>query len=324
MYIEKNSKIFIAGHRGMVGSAILRQFQSAGYSNIVTRTHKELDLTIQKDVYEFLEKEKPDAIIDAAAKVGGILANNTYRADFLHHNIAIQSNLIWGAHLHNVKSFIFLGSSCIYPKACPQPIKEEYLLSGPLEETNRPYALAKIHGIDLIDSLNKQYNRSYVSIMPCNLYGPNDNYDPNNSHVIPGLIRKFFNAEKEKSSELIVWGSGTPLREFLHCDDLASAVLKTASLSLEELKNTFISYPGARSFLNVGSGEEISIQKLAELLKELFSYHGKLTFDSTKPDGTLRKVMDSTQFKRTGWKPSTSLKDGLKDTIAQLRNLKLF
>lgn len=312
-FLDKQSKIFIAGHRGMVGSAVFKKLKEAGFENIVTKSRSELDLLNQDLVYSFLNKEKPDLVIDAAAKVGGIVSNNTYRADFIYQNLTMQNHLIWGSHLANIKRVIFLGSSCIFPKECPQPIKEEYLLTSSLEETNRPYALAKICGIELIDCLNTQYGRRYLSLMPCNLYGPGDNYDPENSHVIPGLIRKFMKAVMSKDSEVEIWGSGTPKREFLHSYDLAQAVLKVALASNDFVENL----NPYRSFLNVGSGAEVSIRELAELISKILNFKGNVTFNSSKPDGTMRKVLDSTRFKNSGWKSEIDLEKGLVDVIKE-------
>jgi GDP-L-fucose synthase len=312
-FLDKQSKIFIAGHRGMVGSAVFKKLKEAGFVNIVTKARSELDLLNQDLVYSFLKKEKPDLVIDAAAKVGGIVSNNTYRADFIYQNLTIQNNLIWGSHLANIQRFIFLGSSCIFPKECSQPIKEEYLLTSNLEETNRPYALAKICGIEMVDCLNKQYGRQYVSLMPCNLYGPGDNYDPENSHVIPGLIRKFMKAVMSESSELEIWGTGNPKREFLHSYDLAKAVVKVVQSS----DDFILELDPHRSFLNVGSGVEVSVCELAETISKIFSYKGKIVFNSSKPDGTMRKVLDSSRFKKSGWKAEIDLEKGLKDVIEE-------
>ncbi|MEI7488336.1 MAG: GDP-L-fucose synthase [Chryseobacterium sp.] len=316
-FLDKQSKIFIAGHRGMVGSAVFKKLKEAGFVNIVTKARNELDLLNQDLVYSFLKKEKPDLVIDAAAKVGGIVSNNTYRADFIYQNLTIQNNLIWGSHLANIQRLIFLGSSCIFPKECPQPIKEEYLLTSILEETNRPYALAKICGLELIDCLNKQYGRRYLSLMPCNLYGPGDNYDPENSHVIPGLIRKFMKAVMSEASEIEIWGSGNPKREFLHSYDLAKAVVKVVQSS----DDFILELDPHRSFLNVGSGSEVSIRELAEKISKIFNYRGKILFNSSKPDGTMRKVLDSTRFRKSGWKAEMDLEKGLIDVIEEQRLL---
>ncbi|MDA0345454.1 MAG: GDP-L-fucose synthase [Proteobacteria bacterium] len=297
--ISKDSKVYIAGHRGMVGSACWRLFKKRGYHNLIGKTSKELDLRNQNDVYNYLEQEQPDVIIDAAARVGGILANNTYPYEFLMDNMLIQNNLIKTAHELDIKKFIFLGSSCIYPKMAPQPIKEEYLLSGPLEETNQWYAIAKISAVKLIEALRKQYNRDYVSLMPTNLYGPGDNYDLETSHVLPAMIRKFHEAKLNDHSDVVLWGSGNPKREFLHVDDLAEAVVFSIENTLEE------------SLYNVGSGEEISIKELALLIQETVGHKGEIIWDNNKPDGTPRKLMDSSQINHLGWFSKTNLKVGI-------------
>ncbi|MEK8085895.1 GDP-L-fucose synthase [Aquabacterium sp. A3] len=297
--MQSNAKIFVAGHRGMVGSALVRRLQSAGYSNVITRSRQELDLLSQQAVHEFLQSEKPDYLFIAAAKVGGIQANNTYRADFLYQNLVIEANLIHGAHLAGVQRLMFLGSSCIYPKLAPQPLKEEYLLTGPLEPTNEPYAIAKIAGIKLAEAYNHQYGRQYTSAMPTNLYGPNDNYDLNNSHVLPALIRKAHEAKQRGDSELVVWGTGTPLREFLHADDLADACV-------------FLMEKGFDGpLINVGCGSDVSIRELAELVVKVVGFEGRLTFDTSKPDGTPRKLMDVGQLTSLGWTPRIGLEEGI-------------
>ena len=300
--ISKESKIYIAGHRGMVGSACWRLLKKRGYHNLIGKTSKELDLRNQSKAYEFLEKEKPTVIIDAAARVGGILANNTYPYEFLMDNMLIQNNLIKTAHELDIKKFIFLGSSCIYPKMAPQPLKEEYLLTGPLEETNQWYAIAKISGIKLIEALRKQYSRDYVSLMPTNLYGPGDNYDHETSHVLPAMIRKFHEAKLDNHSVVNLWGTGTPKREFLHVDDLAQAVLFSIENTLEI------------SLYNVGSGKEVSIKELAHLIQEIVGHNGEIIWDSSKPDGTPRKLMDSDLINSKGWKSNTDLVEGIKKT----------
>ena len=297
--ISKDSKIYIAGHRGMVGSACWRLFKSKGYTNLIGRTSEELDLRDQKAVAEFFQKEQPKAVIDAAAKVGGILANDTYPYEFLLYNMQIQNNLIQAAHEHDIKKFIFLGSSCIYPKMASQPLKEEYLLKGPLEETNQWYAIAKISGIKLIEALRKQYSRDYVSLMPTNLYGPGDNYDLETSHVLPAMLRKFHEAKENNHAPVTIWGSGTPLREFLHVDDLAKAVVFSMENTLEE------------SLYNVGSAEEISIKELALLIQETVGHKGEIIWDNSKPDGTPRKLMDSGQINHLGWFSKINLKVGI-------------
>ncbi len=301
--MEKTSKIYVAGHKGMVGSAIVRKLQVEGYTNLVLRTSTELDLRNQSQVENFFASEKPKYVFLAAAKVGGIMANNTYRADFLYENLMIESNVIHQCYVHKVKKLLFLGSSCIYPKLAPQPLKEESLLSGYLEETNEPYAIAKIAGIKLCESYRIQYGCDFISAMPTNLYGPNDNYDLNTSHVIPALIKKFLDASKKGEQSVEVWGSGKPLREFMHVDDLANA-------SLFLMK----SYSGLQ-FVNVGIGADLSIAELASLIKELTGYKGEMIFNSSKPDGTPRKLMDVSKLTSLGWKPTITLRDGLKRVI---------
>jgi GDP-L-fucose synthase len=297
--MQHNAKIFVAGHRGMVGSAIVRRLQSAGYSQVITRSRQELDLLNQQAVHDFLQAEKPDYIFIAAAKVGGIQANNTYRADFLYQNLVIEANLIHGAHLAGVQRLMFLGSSCIYPKLAPQPLKEEYLLTGPLEPTNEPYAIAKIAGIKLAEAYKQQYGREYTSAMPTNLYGPNDNYDLNNSHVLPALIRKAHEAKQRGDAELVVWGTGTPLREFLYADDLADACV-------------FLMEKGFDGpLINVGCGTDVSIRELAERVVKVVGFEGRLTFDTSKPDGTPRKLMDVSLLNSLGWQPKVGLDEGI-------------
>ncbi len=303
--MEKGSKIYVAGHRGMVGSAIVRKLQAEGFRNLVVRSSSELDLRNQAAVETFFEKEKPEYVFLAAAKVGGILANNTYRADFLYDNLMIESNVIHQSFVHKVKKLLFLGSSCIYPKLAPQPLKEEYLLSGFLEATNEPYAIAKIAGIKLCENYRTQYGCDFISAMPTNLYGPNDNYDLKNSHVIPALLSKFHNAAETNAATVEVWGSGKPLREFLHVDDLA-----TACLHLME------NYSGLE-FVNIGSGKEISIGDLARLIAKLTGFKGKIIFDSSKPDGTPRKLMDISKLERMGWSPTISLERGLAEVLKE-------
>lgn len=297
--MQVDAKIYIAGHRGMVGSAIIRALNNQGFSNIVTRTSKELDLRNQAAVADFFEKEQPKIVVDAAAKVGGIHANNTYRADFLYDNLAIQNNIIYSAWKYKVEKLLFLGSSCIYPKLAPQPLKEDYLLSGFLEPTNEPYAIAKIAGIKMCEAYRDQYGCNFISAMPTNLYGPNDNYHPENSHVLPAMIRKFHEAKLNNSTSVEIWGDGTPLREFLYADDLADALVYLL-LNYNE-----------KQFVNVGSGEEITIKDLALTVKKVVGYTGELTFDSTKPNGTPRKLMDSGRLFATGWKPKTTLEHGI-------------
>ena len=306
--INKDSKIYIAGHRGMVGSACWRALEDAGYTNIIGKSSKELDLRDQKEVKDFLESEKPYAIIDAAAKVGGILANDTYPYEFLMDNMLIQNNLIRSAHELDIHKFIFLGSSCIYPKLAPQPLKEEYLLTGPLEPTNEWYAIAKISGVKLIESLRKQYGRDYVSLMPTNLYGPGDNFDLNSSHVLPAMIRKFHEAKIKSKKQVVLWGSGTPFREFLYVDDLADCV----KYLLE--KNSI------DSLYNVGSGKDLTILELAEKVKSVINYDVNILWDESKPDGTPRKLLDSEKIKRLGWKPKVNLETGIAKTYNYFKN----
>ena len=297
--MNKEAKIYIAGHRGMVGSAIHRKLTSLGYSNIVTRTSAELDLRIQERVNEFFEAERPAYVFLAAAKVGGILANNTYRADFIYENIMIQSNIIHSSYATGVKKLMFLGSSCIYPKLAPQPLKEDYLLTGLLEPTNEPYAIAKIAGIKMCDAYRSQYGCDFISVMPTNLYGPNDNYDHQNAHVLPSLVRKFHEAKINNAPEVSIWGSGSPKREFLHADDLADACVF--------LMNTY----SDEGLVNIGTGEDISISDLALMIKDVVGYEGAIVYDATKPDGTPRKLMDVTKLSGLGWKYTISLKKGL-------------
>ena len=297
--ITLDSKIYIAGHNGMVGSACKRALEAKGYKNIIGFSSKELDLRDQSAVFKMLEREKPKAIIDAAAKVGGILANSTYPYEFLIDNMLIQNNLIRAAHELDIPKFIFLGSSCIYPKMAPQPLKEEYLLTGPLEGTNQWYAIAKISGVKLIEALREQYNRDYVSLMPTNLYGPGDNYDLQTSHVLPAMLRKFYEAKENNHVDVLLWGTGTPKREFLHVDDLANAVIFALENKLEE------------SIYNVGSGTEISIAGLAELIQGITGHKGSIVWDQTKPDGTKRKLMDSSKIIKLGWNSEITLNQGV-------------
>ncbi len=298
--MEKNAKIYIAGHRGMVGSAIFRKLQKEGYTNIVTRTSAELDLRVQQDVADFFASEKPDYVFLAAAKVGGIVANNTYRADFLYENLQIQNNIIHSAYINKVKKLMFLGSSCIYPKLAPQPLKEEYLLTGPLEPTNEPYAIAKIAGIKMCDAYRAQYGCNYISVMPTNLYGYNDNYHPENSHVLPALIRRFHEAKVQNLPDVTIWGTGSPKREFLFADDLAEACYYLMQNYDEE------------GLVNIGTGEDISIKDLALLVKDIIGYPGEIKFDTTRPDGTPRKLMDVTKLHSKGWKHTIELHEGIK------------
>jgi GDP-L-fucose synthase len=299
--MEFNSKIYVAGHRGMVGSAILKDLEKRGFKNIVVRNSSELNLIDQMAVADFFESEKPEYVFLAAAKVGGIVANNRDRADFLYENILIQSNVIHQSYKTGVKKLLFLGSTCIYPKLAPQPLKEEYLLTGLLEETNEPYAIAKIAGIKMCDAYRKQYKCNFISVMPTNLYGLNDNYDLENSHVLPALLRKFHEAKLNQDEEVVVWGSGTPLREFLHATDMANACVYLMQNYDEE------------GFVNIGTGKEISIAELALLIKEIVGFEGDIVFDATKPDGTPRKLADTAKLNNLGWKYSIELKDGIKE-----------
>jgi GDP-L-fucose synthase len=303
--MEQTAKIYIAGHRGMVGSGLERKLRKEGYNNIVTRTSSELDLRNQQAVNDFFEKEKPAYVILAAAKVGGIHANNTYRAEFIYDNLMIQANIIHAAYLNKVTKLLFLGSSCIYPKMAPQPLKEEYLLSGYLEPTNQPYAIAKITGIEMCDSYRAQYGCNYISAMPTNLYGTNDNYHPENSHVLPALIRRIVLAKKNNEPTVTIWGTGTPRREFLHVDDLADACFFLLQNYNEQ------------GLVNIGCGIDVSIKELAELIVTEVGYEGQLVFDTTKPDGTPRKLMDISKIKRLGWHPNIKLKDGIFRTIKE-------
>lgn len=304
--MNKSAKIFVAGHRGMVGSAICRRLQSGGYTNLITRTHSELDLLNQHAVHAFLREEQPDYIFIAAARVGGIHANNTYRADFIYQNLAIETNLIHGAHLAGVQDIMFLGSSCIYPRDCPQPMREEYLLTGPLEQTNEPYAIAKIAGIKLCEAYQQQHGRNYISVMPTNLYGPNDNYDLETSHVLPALIRKAHEAKIQGKEELVVWGSGKPRREFLFVDDLADACV-----FLMERQSDASDSNALPSLINIGCGEDLSIRELAETVMQGINLDAEISFDSSKPDGTPRKLLDTSRINQLGWRPRTSLREGV-------------
>jgi GDP-L-fucose synthase len=306
--MELTNKIYIAGHRGMVGSGLERKLRKEGYHNIIKRTSSELDLRNQQAVNDFFEKEKPAYVILAAAKVGGIHANNTYRAEFIYDNLMIEANIIHAAYLNKVTKLLFLGSSCIYPKMAPQPLKEEYLLSGYLETTNQPYAIAKIAGIEMCNSYRAQYGCNFISAMPTNLYGTNDNYHPENSHVLPALIRRIILAKKNNEPNVIIWGTGTPRREFLHVDDLADACYFL-------LKNY-----NEQGLVNIGCGTDISIKELAQLIVEVVGYKGNLIFDTTKPDGTPRKLMDITKINDLGWSPSIDLKSGLRKTILEVKD----
>ncbi len=298
--MDKSSKIYIAGHRGMVGSAIYRKLQKEGFTNFITRTSEVLDLRNQQQVADFFAEEKPDYIFLAAAKVGGIVANNTYRAEFLYDNLQIQNNIIHNAYLNGVKKLMFLGSSCIYPKMAPQPLKEEYLLTGPLEETNEPYAIAKIAGIKMCDAYRSQYGCNFISVMPTNLYGYNDNYHPENSHVLPALMRRFHEAKESNAPAVIIWGTGSPRREFLFADDLAEACYYLMQNYNE---------PG---LVNIGTGEDITIKDLALMIKNITGYQGDVVFDHSRPDGAPRKLMDVSKLTNAGWKYHTGLQEGIK------------
>jgi len=306
--MEQTSKMYIAGHRGMVGSGLERKLRKEGYNNIVTKTSAELDLRNQQAVNDFFEKEKLEYVILAAAKVGGIHANNTYRAEFIYDNLMIEANIIHAAYLNKVTKLLFLGSSCIYPKMAPQPLKEEYLLSGYLEPTNQPYAIAKIAGIEMCDSYRTQYGCNFISAMPTNLYGTNDNYHPENSHVLPALIRRIVLAKKNNEPTVTIWGTGTPRREFLHVDDLAEACYFLLQ-NYEE-----------QGLVNIGCGTDISIKELAELIVAEVGYEGELVFDNTKPDGTPRKLMDTTKINNLGWNPIINLKSGISKTILEVKD----
>ncbi|MES2762667.1 MAG: GDP-L-fucose synthase [Bacteroidota bacterium] len=305
--MELTSKIYIAGHRGMVGSAIMRNLQNKGYNNIVTRTSNELDLRNSQAVSDFFKTERPEYVFLAAAKVGGIQANNIYRADFIYENLMIQNNVIHNAYVNEIKKLMFLGSSCIYPKMAPQPLKEEYLLTGLLEETNEPYAIAKIAGIKMCESYKRQYGCNFISVMPTNMYGPNDNYNLNNSHVLPALIRKFHDAKENKLSSVEMWGTGTPMREFLHADDLGDACVF--------LMNNY----NGEQFVNIGSGKDLTIKALALLIKDIVGYTGEIIHDLTKPDGTPRKLMDVSYLHSLGWKHKIELPEGIKQVYEDFK-----
>lgn len=307
--MEKHARIYVAGHRGMVGSSIVRRLKQLGYDNIITRTSAELDLRNQENVFSFFKEQKPDYVFLAAAKVGGIHANNTYRAEFLYDNLLIEANIIHASYLNKVKKLLFLGSSCIYPKMAPQPLKESYLLTGPLEYTNEPYAIAKITGIKLCESYRLQYGCNYISAMPTNLYGPNDNYDLNNSHVLPALLRKFHHAKTENLPFVEIWGSGAPMREFLHVDDLAEA-----SLYLMENYND-------AELVNIGTGTDISIKDLAMLIMKITGYKGEIKFNAGKPDGTPRKLLDVSKIHSLGWKHKISLEEGIRKVYTDVQKM---
>ena len=314
MAINKKSKIYVAGHSGMVGSAIVRRLMRDGFENFILRTHQELDLIDQKNVFDFFKNNKPEYVIISAGKVGGIQANNKFRAEFLYENLMIQTNLIHSAYLNGVKKLLFLGSSCIYPRNCTQPIKEGYLLTGELEQTNEPYALAKIAGIKMCENYYRQYGCNFISAMPTNLYGPGDNFDLNNSHVIPALLRKFHEAKINNSPSVEVWGTGTPKREFLYVDDLADAcILLLKNLEASELEKNGITH------INVGSGIDQTIQELADTIRDVVGFEGQVIFDKTKPNGTPEKLLDITVLSNMGWKPTKSLKDGLEKTYSWVK-----
>ncbi len=307
--MERKDKIFVAGHRGMVGSAIVRKLQQEGFENLVLRTSAELDLRSQDSVDVFFKEYKPDYVFLAAAKVGGIVANNTYRADFLYDNLMIQNNVIHSSYKHSVTKLLFLGSSCIYPKFAEQPIKEEYLLTGTLEQTNEPYAIAKIAGLKLCEAYRSQYGSNFISAMPTNLYGPNDNYDLQNSHVLPALLRKMIVAKRTQQTAVEIWGSGTPRREFLHVDDLADACF----FLMQEYDGT--------EWMNIGVGEDVSIKELAELIKDIVGYEGELQFNTSKPDGTPRKLLDVSKLQNRGWKAKIGLREGIQNVYEEVKSL---
>lgn len=343
--MEKTSRIYIAGHRGLVGSALLRRLQKEGYAEVITRTSKQLDLTRQLQVEKFFEKERPEFVFLAAAKVGGILANSTYPGEFIYKNIAIQTNVIHASYTHSVKRLLFLGSSCIYPKLCPQPMKEEYLLTGELEPTNEPYAVAKIAGIKMCQSYNRQYGTNFISVMPTNLYGPNDNFDLETSHVLPAMIRKFHEAKLRTKQNavgssnvltpyskvpshaqpaVVLWGTGSPYREFLHVDDLADACVFLMNLP-DEIHSSLITRHSSPALLNVGVGKDVTIKDLAEMVRTIIGYGGTIAWDRSKPDGTPRKLLDISKIKELGWKPKISLEEGIKITYDwYLSNLSKF
>jgi GDP-L-fucose synthase len=330
LQIPQNAKIYVAGHRGMVGGALVRELQALGYQHLITRSRDELDLTNQAAVNTFFETENPDHVFLAAAKVGGILANNTYRGEFIYHNMMIQNNIIHAAYVHGVKRLLFLGSSCIYPKQAPQPLKEEYLLSGPLEPTNQPYAVAKISGIEMCWSYNRQYGTKYLAVMPTNLYGPGDNYHPENSHVIPALIRRIheakmnqvrskglgedttspFTPHSSQGDTVTIWGSGTPRREFLYCEDMAKACVYLMTLPQDDYD--FFLNDVTPPLINIGTGEDLTIAELARTICAVVGYEGKIVFDASKPDGTMKKLLDVRLLTSRGWKATTTLEEGLR------------
>jgi GDP-L-fucose synthase len=317
--LEADARIFVAGHRGLVGSALIRRLTADGYHNILTKSHAELDLTNQAGVRHYLQQSRPDYILLAAAKVGGILANNSYPAAFIAENLAIQNNVIHEAWRCGVKRLLFLGSSCIYPRECPQPIKETYLLTGPLEPTNRAYAIAKIAGIEMCSAYNREYGTQYVCAMPTNLYGPGDNYDLANSHVLPALIRKTHEAKHSHASEIVVWGTGQPRREFLHSDDAADACVFLMNLDDERLRKLINAERGEPPLINIGCGKDQTILELAQLIKDVVGFDGRFRFDSSKPDGTMQKLLDVTLLDALGWRPKISLRQGIERTYADFR-----
>ncbi len=312
--MHKNSRIYIAGHRGLVGSAIVRVLQRQGFTELLMRSHAELDLRNKHDADQFFREQRPEYVILAAARVGGILANNTYPADFLRDNLEIQLNVIEASRASSVERLLFLGSSCIYPRACPQPIKEDYLLTGPLEPTNRPYALAKIAGVEQCWAYNRQYGTRYLAAMPTNLYGPNDNFDLQTSHVLPALLRKVHEALRTGASEVCVWGTGTPRRELLYAEDMAEACVFL--LTLDEARYSSLHVPDAPPLINIGTGTDLTIRELAEMVARLLGYQGGLVFDASKPDGTPRKLLDVGKLHALGWRASTSLEEGIRQTYA--------
>jgi GDP-L-fucose synthase len=309
------SSVYVAGHRGLAGSAIVRRLSREGCASIQTRTHAELDLTDQKAVHRFFSEERPEYVFLAAAKVGGILANETYPAEFIHDNLAIQTNVIEAAYEFGVKRLLFLGSSCIYPRDCPQPIREEYMLTGPLEATNRPYAVAKIAGIEMCWAFNRQYGTRFVAAMPTNLYGPNDSYDLTNSHVLPALLRKMHEAKEQGAAEVVVWGSGTVRREFLHADDMADACVFLMNLP-DDVFDSIVKSTSQAPLLNIGCGEDLTVRDLAELIRDVVKFEGRLTFDTSKPDGTPRKLLDVSRMRKLGWQSTIPLTQGLATVYA--------
>lgn len=318
--IAKTDRIFVAGHRGLVGSALVSVLRQRGYSDLTLRTRHELDLMDESAVARFYAKERPQVVFVAAAKVGGIHANNTYGADFLHQNLKIQNNLIWGAHEADVKRLVFLGSSCIYPKLAPQPMPETCLLQGELEPTNRPYALAKIAGLELVNTLRVQYKRDWFSVMPTNLYGPRDNFDRENSHVLPALVRRFVEAARDGATELTIWGDGSPMREFMYADDCADAIVFLAERLSGDMMQTLPAASKGQWHINVGSGQEVSIADLAAMIAEVTGFKGRLRFDTTKPNGTMRKLLDTAFLQKWGWAPKMPIKEGIRAVVDWYRS----